>query len=180
MSAYFGALFPSSPVFEKSSMTRSAETAAGGVEVCGLDNGVGAGRAGVGAEAVAGVAAGASGLGFGFDGRDFSLTAWAPALTVMFRHLSYEIKQQLHRIHITCDSKQTIHNSSMKGRRMGTLRSMLEREKRKGLNSGSLWMFFHLPVPCLATPALSASSSSDVHFCFGFPISFFSLPLLVS
>lgn len=51
-----------------------------------------------------------------------------------------------------------------------TLRSMLERAKRKGLNSGSFWMFFHLPVPCLATPAFSASSSSEVHFCFGFPI----------
>lgn len=56
-------------------------------------------------------------------------------------------------------------------KRKETLRSILEREKRKGLNSGSLCMFFHFPVPCLATPALSASSSSAVHFCFGFPIS---------
>lgn len=47
---------------------------------------------------------------------------------------------------------------------------MLEREKRNLLNSGSLWMSFHLPVPCLRTPARRASSSSAVHFCFGFPI----------
>lgn len=47
---------------------------------------------------------------------------------------------------------------------------MLERLTRKGPNSGSLRMFFHFPMPCLSTPALRAPSSSDVHFCFGFPI----------
>ena len=31
-------------------------------------------------------------------------------------------------------------------------------------------MSFHLPWPCLAIPALRASSSSGFHFCFGFPI----------
>lgn len=57
----------------------------------------------------------------------------------------------------------------------GTFRSMLERAKRKGLNSGSLWIDFQFPLPYLATPALNASSSSAVHFCFGFPIAL-SLP----
>jgi hypothetical protein len=52
----------------------------------------------------------------------------------------------------------------------GTLRSMLERDERTGLNSGSFWMVRHLPAPCLSTPRRSASSSSDVHFCFGAPI----------
>ena len=52
----------------------------------------------------------------------------------------------------------------------GTLRLMLERDERTGLNSGSFWMVRHLPAPCLSTPRRSASSSSDVHFCFGAPI----------
>uniref|UniRef100_A0A0A9F8E2 Uncharacterized protein n=1 Tax=Arundo donax TaxID=35708 RepID=A0A0A9F8E2_ARUDO len=38
------------------------------------------------------------------------------------------------------------------------------------LNSGSRRMVRHLPGPCLATPALSAASSSGVHRCFGAPI----------
>lgn len=57
-----------------------------------------------------------------------------------------------------------------------TLRSMFEREERTGLNSGSFWMVRHLPGPCLSTPRRSASSSSEVHFCFGAPISARLLP----
>ena len=64
--------------------------------------------------------------------------------------------------------------------RINTLRSMLEREVRKGAKSGSLRMFFHFPGPCFATPASSASSSSDVHFCFWFPILNDSLSLSLS
>lgn len=65
-------------------------------------------------------------------------------------------------------NKKQMYSETQTGRE--TLRSMFERVKRKWLNSGSFWIFFHLPVPCLATPARSASSSSEVHFCFGFPI----------
>ena len=81
--------------------------------------------------------------------------------------------------HNTKTHKHVHINRIERERERETLRSMLEREERKGLNSGSLWMSFHLPVPCLATPARRASSSSDVHFCFGFPISLclFLVPL---
>jgi hypothetical protein len=51
-----------------------------------------------------------------------------------------------------------------------TLRSTLERRRRSTLKSGSLRMVRHLPGPCLATPALSAASSSGVQRCFGAPI----------
>lgn len=60
--------------------------------------------------------------------------------------------------------------ATAKRRGWGDLRSMLERLVRKGANSGSLRIFFHFPVPCFLTPALRALSSSDVHFCFWFPI----------
>ena len=45
---------------------------------------------------------------------------------------------------------------------------------RNGANWGSLRMFFHFPGPCFSTPAISASSSSCVHFCFWFPIQILS------
>lgn len=47
---------------------------------------------------------------------------------------------------------------------------MLERLVRDGPKSGSLRMFFHLPMPYLSIPALNASSSSLVHFIFWCPM----------
>lgn len=38
------------------------------------------------------------------------------------------------------------------------------------LNSGSVSIVRHFPAPCFRTPALSAASSSAVHFCLGAPI----------
>ena len=104
-------------------------------------------------------------LGLGFDVLDFSREPWPPGPPLKFRHLSY----------FKTGKKSEKENSKKKiqkkNEKRGTLRSMLERVKRKGLNSGSLWIDFQFPLPYLATPALNASSSSAVHFCFGFPIS---------
>lgn len=57
-----------------------------------------------------------------------------------------------------------------KGFKTNTLRSTFERKCKIELNSGSVSIVRHLPAPCLITPALSAASSSAVHFCFGAPI----------
>lgn len=51
-----------------------------------------------------------------------------------------------------------------------TLRSTFDRECKTLRNSGSFRIALHLPGPCLATPAFSAASSSDVHFSLGAPI----------
>lgn len=75
MVAYFDAVFPSNKHFESSMITSADASFATGVvatEVCALGNGV----------------AGASGLTFAFDDRDFSLGPWPVALTLIFLHLS--------------------------------------------------------------------------------------------
>lgn len=86
------------------------------------------------------------------------------AVTLMFLHLScyaIDISKRLIRNHKT-QTKAELFSC--------TLRSTLERDLRTELKWGSERIVRHLPVPCLRTPALSAASSSGVHFCFGAPI----------
>ena len=63
-----------------------------------------------------------------------------------------------------------IVNGCIYGKVVLTLRSTLERICKTEANSESLRIVLHLPGPYLAIPALSAASSSDVHFCLGTPI----------
>ena len=73
---YLEAFFPSVKLFVESSTFGSAAVSCAteaATEVCTLD----------------GVVVGVSGFAFAFDDRDFSRGPWPPALTLMFRHLSY-------------------------------------------------------------------------------------------
>jgi hypothetical protein len=83
---YSGAFFPSVKLLEASSIFGSAAVSCAteaATEGCTLDAEV----------------EGASGLAFDFDVRDFSLGPWPPALTLMFRHLSYSCRKIKLRAH---------------------------------------------------------------------------------